>query len=380
MKLDSIQFLRAVAATLVVYAHSIDLTMQFGKSRQESFHYLNDVGCIGVDLFFVISGFIITYVARKYSGVGEGLGFLQKRFYRINPIYYIASVLFLGSLLLQIWVVNKVFYFVPEEVFQSAIDTVLILPATNNQVLFRPFLMIGWTLAFEWLFYILFFVTILSRVKRKIVLLTVVIVVLIAMRYVIQPLDLRLTILTNPIMLEFLLGVIICQLYLQGIKIPVYLSVIFLVIGLAGYIILVFHNNPLIAAVGPILDGSLSMARFLYWGIPSGFITTGCIFLEQRGKLNRLWDNKLTRLVGDASYSVYLVHLTAFALLTILYKQVGFFLPPDLSIFFQVLVALGVSIAFYWWIEKPLLRWLHKPSKKPVATEPSVPVPHPQAT
>jgi exopolysaccharide production protein ExoZ len=155
MKLNSIQFLRAVAVTLVVYAHSIDLTMQFGKSRQQDFYYLNNIGCIGVDLFFVISGFIITYVARNYSGTDQGLKFLQKRFYRINPIYYIASGLFIAVLIARLGGINSLYAVkLKLNLVPSIIDTLWIIP-TSGSSLPTPLLLIGWTLSFEWLFYIL---------------------------------------------------------------------------------------------------------------------------------------------------------------------------------------------------------------------------------
>ncbi len=378
MKLDSIQFLRAVAATLVVYAHSIDLSQQYGKSAQEGFHFLSDVGCIGVDLFFVISGFIITYVAGKYTGAGEGVKFLQKRFYRINPIYYVATALFIFTIMIRFWMVGRNYDVTSDQFIGSLIDTVLIIPFSTDS--FAPLLMIGWTLTFEWLFYILFFVTILAKVKRKILLLTVLIASLIVLGLVWKPQDLRLTILTNAIMLEFLLGVLICQLYRQIKKVTIYVSAGLLLTGIVWYVYLVFDTNPLLAAIGPILTGSLSMDRFLHWGIPSSFIFAGCVFLEKSGKLNFLWSNKVSRLLGDASYSIYLVHFTAFSLLNILYGKVGFFLPPDLSIVFHVLVALGVSIAYYWWVEKPLLKWLQKPSTKTVKVKPEVVLPNPQVS
>ncbi|NII27757.1 acyltransferase [Pseudoflavitalea sp. X16] len=378
MKLGSIQFLRGMAATLVVYAHSIDLTQRYGKPWQGRFHYLSDVGCIGVDLFFVISGFIITYVAGKYTGASEGTQFLQKRFYRINPIYYIASIVYILSLMIRSWMAHKTYPIWSEKFINSALDTLMVIPLGDG---YSPLLMIGWTLSFEWLFYILFFLTILTRVKRKILLLSAIIGVLILLRYVLRPTDLRFAFITNPIMLEFLTGVLLCQLYLHLKKIPVWIPVLLLVVGIAGYVVLVFYNNPLIAAIMPIMNGSLSLDRFLYWGLPSGCIAAGCIFLDKAGKLNRLWNNRFSMLLGDASYSIYLVHFTAFSLLGILYRQVGFFLPPDLSIFFQVLVALGISIAFYWWVEKPLLKWLQKPSRKnkPLETFPT-PSAQPQAT
>jgi exopolysaccharide production protein ExoZ len=67
MKINSIQYLRAIAAILVVYAHSLNF-MGGGDSSQSKFFFLKHFGAIGVDLFFVISGFIITYVSFDLKG------------------------------------------------------------------------------------------------------------------------------------------------------------------------------------------------------------------------------------------------------------------------------------------------------------------------
>ncbi|MDP4247265.1 MAG: acyltransferase family protein, partial [Bacteroidota bacterium] len=89
MKYQSIQFLRAMAALFVVYAHSIDLQMKYAISGEQHFFHLQNFGAIGVDIFFILSGFIISYTARSDSGLKAGRRFLLKRFLRINPVYYI---------------------------------------------------------------------------------------------------------------------------------------------------------------------------------------------------------------------------------------------------------------------------------------------------
>lgn len=380
MKLGSIQFLRAIAVILIVYANAIIATNAFGKSQQGSFHYLPTIGFIGMDMFFIISGFAICYVAGQYSGFGDGLKFLRELFFRLNPIYYITSILFWGSILLTNWVVNKSVFINQNEVIQNSIDTLLIVPATDAQYLYGPFLPIAWALAFVWLSYLLFFITILCRVKRKIWLMAGFVLVLIAQRYILLPTDLRLTFLLNPILLEFLLGMVIYQLYRQIKRVPVFISFALLFIGLTWFILLVFYNNPNIGWGGNILAGILSLDRFLYWGIPSGCIIAGCVFLEKAGRLTPFWNNKTSRLLGDASYSIFLIHLTTFTLLGILYKKVGFFLPADVSILLEVLVALGMGLVFYRWVEKPLLKWLNQTPVKPVSTNSPIADTQPQTT
>src|SRR5258707_13134028 len=104
-QLTSLQFLRATAAILVAYAHSIDLQMIYASSIQQNFYYLQNFGAFGVDLFFVISGFIISYSAERYKGARDASAFLIHRFKRINPVYYIATLLFI-AISLHSWIRN----------------------------------------------------------------------------------------------------------------------------------------------------------------------------------------------------------------------------------------------------------------------------------
>jgi exopolysaccharide production protein ExoZ len=182
--------------------------------------------------------------------------------------------------------------------------------------------------------------------------------------YLSKPTDLRLAFVTNALLLEFLLGIVICQIYLQAKKIPLFVSIGLLTTGIAWYISMVFYNYGDIWDITPLLKGATSMKRFLLWGIPSGCLAAGCIFLEKIGKFDRLWNNKACRLIGDASYSIYLVHLTVYLLFGLLYRQTSFFIPAELSIFVQLIVALAISTTFYWWVERPLLKWLQKSPRK----------------
>lgn len=357
MKLNSIQFLRAVAALLVVYEHSMDVQINYGVSRQQNFYHLDGFGCIGVDLFFVISGFIITYVASKYKGFNEGMHFLEKRFWRINPVYYIATLLCLGVYLLQLNIDNTP---IPNKTISSLVDTVLLIPTNSEIENFSPLLIVGWTLSFEWLFYLLFFFLIMGNVKRKVLALPILFLMLIGTGQIMKPDDLRLQFITNPILLEFLLGVMICQLYVSTKKIPTWVGASCLTIGIIGYILLIRLGYGNVWHYLGTINGEASLRKFLLWGIPSACIMFGCVFLEKNGLFRRLFDNKLSLLLGDASYSIYLIHYTAFNSLHLVYKKTGFFLPADAMIWLQIIVGVGISLAFYKLVEKPLLQRIQK--------------------
>ena len=360
MKLNSIQFLRAVAALLVVYEHSMDVQMQFGTSWQQNFYHLDGFGCIGVDLFFVISGFIITFVAQKYRGFDDGMHFLEKRFWRINPIYFIATLVCLGVSLLQMAINNTMITSPIIKIIGSLFDTLLILPYKEEISSFKPLLIVGWTLSFEWLFYILFFFLIVGNVKRKTLALPVLFIILITIGQLTKPEDLRLQFITNPILLEFLLGVMICQLYVSGKKITTWLAATCLAIGIISYIFLIRFGYGNVWYYLSTINGKTSLNKFLLWGIPSAFIMFGCVFLEKNGKLHRLFDNKLSLLLGNASYSIYLIHYTLFSALYLVYNKTGFFLPADAMIWIQVIVGVGISLVFYKLVEKPLLKRIQK--------------------
>jgi exopolysaccharide production protein ExoZ len=357
MKINSIQFLRAIAVILVVHVHAIDTQEAFSVSHQQKFYFLENFGAIGVDLFFGISGFIISYVANSYFGAKEGVDFLKKRFLRINPIYYVASLIFM--------VLFCFFdqFFPLATVLTGLRDMIVMLPVLNAQKWLGPILIVGWSLSYEWWFYVLFFLLIVCRVKHKALLLLLVIPALVVIGRVLQPQDFRAIFYTNPIMLEFLFGVIIFWLYRHA-RVATGVAALLLLLGIGGYVYNVIYGFGDISELGSVTGGTGSLKRVLLWGLPSAFILAGCIFLEKKGVFDKLWNNRFGLLVGDASYSIYLTHYTFFYLLSQVYARTGYFLNPDLSIFIHMALAVGVGIWFYKKVERPLIKMLH--SKPPV--------------
>lgn len=277
MKLNSIQILRGVAALLVVYEHSMDLQMSYGNSWQQHFFHLNNFGCIGVDLFFVISGFIITSIASNYTGASQGVYFLTKRFFRINPIYYILTLVYLPFIYFNASITSS------DLNLNSIFDSLLILPISADSHANKPLLTLGWTLSFEWLFYLLFYILILCNVRQKALFLMGIIVLMVVFGYIFQPNDFRLIFITNPIMLEFLLGCIISYIYLTVKQIPVDIGFICLLVGVSCYLYLIIQGFGNIDSYIATINGNLSLFRFLLWGLPSSLIVAGCVILEKMG-------------------------------------------------------------------------------------------------
>lgn len=359
MKLASIQFLRALAVILLLYTYSIDLTMSYGYIEAAN-HYFWKIGLIGQDLFFIISGFIIAHTSLNYNGFEESALFFQKRFVRINPLYYISSLAFLGCHVLYGWYSFQMIPMPTQMMLTSFADTLLIVPTSNNLTDFKPLLKDGWVLSFGWLFYTFVCIAIAGKVKYKFQILCLTILILSIVGYTIKPTDLRIMFITNPIMLEFLLGLLIYKAYIHFPQVPTFISMSLVLISLSFVSFILIYGYGYISTSSTILNGSLSMNRVLLWGFPSAGIVASCLFLERDKKLNPLWNNALLYRIGNASYSIFLIHGASFALLGLVYRKLQLDIPAYISITIQLILTILIGILFYIKVERPLLKWLNK--------------------
>ncbi len=152
-RLDSVQMLRAIAALAVIWSHSTLELLRFTDVDLRTFSSLSSMGRIGVDIFFVISGFVMVYVSsRHFQKTGEVSRFVLRRIIRVVPVYWFYTSLMLGVAL-----------FAPDMLrnfklswFHVAASYLFIPWATPGDNDFHPLLGIGWTLNYEMFFYILF--------------------------------------------------------------------------------------------------------------------------------------------------------------------------------------------------------------------------------
>ncbi|MCM2535843.1 acyltransferase [Neobacillus pocheonensis] len=144
-KLLLVQSLRGIAALIVLIHHGAGI----GK-KYLNYEYLNNIfsaGWLGVDFFFVLSGFIIYYVHHKDIGQKQRLKqFYLKRFLRVYPIYWIMTI-----------VLVTLFFLVPswgigyETKLNVIIKSILLLPQSHD-----PIVNVGWSLVYEVFFYAVF--------------------------------------------------------------------------------------------------------------------------------------------------------------------------------------------------------------------------------
>lgn len=267
-KLRSIQVLRAVAACAVVVLHAVpDAHAPVGNAGY---------GAAGVDLFFVISGFIMANVAKERSASE----FLRDRFWRIYPLWWIAVLPWL--------------FMVPRG--GTFVASSLTLWPIYTGGYYVPVLKVGWTLSFELLFYFGMAAAIATRAAVPLALYALFLIGALTTR---SPL---LHFIGSPMAIEFLMGVVIANLPRKasfGLLIP------------AGFALFAI-TSPGIGDVEASLGANWALSRAMAWGCPAALMVWGALSLEPLFE-RRGFD--LPVAIGDASYSIYLFHpLVAYGL------------------------------------------------------------------
>lgn len=348
----SIQYLRGVAAIMVALHHA---WAQFPRVHA---WFPTEVGSTGVDIFFVISGFVMTYTTgRRPIGAGE---FLLKRVVRIVPLYWLLTLVTAAMLLAAPGLVQR-------SVFElsSLVMSLLFIPHWNpaDHGSFSPMLKLGWTLNFEMMFYLVFSLFLTLGLKLRIALIALIFVGFVALRQVLGDGWGVVAVYGSPMVFEFLFGCLLGMLELRGSlsKCSRATSIMFVVGGAFA----LFHGAKWV----------LYDWRVLTCGIPALFIVAGFAALERGGA--RFSKNGLLALLGDASYSIYLSHLYAVVFFRIVWTKLG--LPvdtlPTALAFLAACATVGVStgVAVYFLIERPMTRGLNafiraRSAPPPVAT------------
>jgi exopolysaccharide production protein ExoZ len=333
----TIQALRAVAALLVVLLHAFETWGERVDPAAPGVNWEN--GAAGVDIFFIISGFVMVISSRRLvDQVGAWLIFFRHRVLRIVPLYWllttakILAVVVLGGVVLRTGL-N----------FNFVAGSYLFLPVTDSAGHFRPVLPVGWTLTYEFLFYLLFAAALAMRVDvlRLIIPGLGLIAIAALARTEAWP---AWTILFDTIIIEFVFGVMLAKWTARGFRLPPAIAGAFILFGF-GLILIV----PMIS----------ENARVLTWGIPAFVIVAGAVSLESfvPPALPR-W--LLT--LGDASYSIYLSHgfvLPAFGIVVSTIVPRGLW-TEGLTIILCLLVSSIAGWIVFISIESPMLHAMRR--------------------
>ncbi|UMT87821.1 acyltransferase [Paracidovorax citrulli] len=240
---------------------------------------------IGVDLFFVISGFVVALAAEKPVPVRQ---FVEDHLLRVLPLYYLVS-------LVALWVLG-----VWGPTLNVLWNTFMLVPVFDRMTYTNPVLYLGWSVAVEiWLYALVALSMALSR-NRWHRLFTGLVLTLLVQSYFAPDRMLVLHFIGTPLMLEFLMGVWLCKSRLQ-LKWPLALAAAVL----GAYLVMTnMQERPYIAAHGgPLAIFGIGMLRALTWGVPCAILLLGCVSLERCGATVP----RLLSWFGGWSYSFYLV-------------------------------------------------------------------------
>lgn len=349
-QLEGIQVARALAAMLVVGVHTVDLA-KFRHVRHEDQlgwlsdgRFYSDFGASGVDFFFVISGFVMAMVLMQPVERSPG-SFLNDRFIRIVPFYWLISFF---ALIQTCWLAR------PLELGNLAISLSL-LPLLDPENFTLPVLFVGWTLAFEFAFYLSLLPWLRVGQSRRLWGAMLTTAALACTGWLLAPrLDLA-ALFLNPIWFEFLAGILLFSLWRRGLSNKAGLvagaaGLLILAAGFATHIVLDVRHFAL-------FDGDTGTVRAFVWGIPYAMVLAALLSLEKNESVTgtRLLWRGLCR-IGDASYSLYLVH--PMLLLVVEYRLPPNLLPPDIISLLSFVLAIAIGLIVHRWIELPLLAWL----------------------
>jgi peptidoglycan/LPS O-acetylase OafA/YrhL len=337
----NIQSLRGVAAMLVVLFHLASIEANYGHG----YRLLSDawtIGMSGVDLFFVISGFVMVTVTRGRFGISaEPLRFLLRRATRIYPLYWLFSLLVLAAFLIGPGLMKR-------SLQGGGIDlpaSFLLLPQDG-----LPLLMAGWTLIHEMYFYLVFALLLLFPERWLGRLLAGWAMAIAGASVIVLPAtaDATLRLVTHPLTLEFIAGgfAALC-VHRSSPRAAGRCLAAGIVLWPAGYLVHI--------SLGYGLEPSGGL-RVLVFGVPAALVVHGLAALESRGgRTLPAWSVRL----GDASYSLYLSHVLvmgALARIGTALPQAGDPLWRPVLLAMLVAAATGFGIACHRHIEAPLLR------------------------
>lgn len=330
-QLGSIQGLRAVAALMVVLFHMNVHSLPNNLGAGSIWSGLN-MGYAGVEIFFVLSGFIMFHIHSSDLGRPEKfLPYLSKRFTRIYPFFWTVILL---VILLRIVSGNA-----PPSLSSTLIAATL-APMEEHYVL-----QVQWTLSFEILFYFIFGLVILHRkfgaAVAAIWFTSCAVVALTG-----KGPDF-LSFFLSPYNLLFLFGILSAYIwpFVGRFSAVILLAgvILFFTVGfsesLGGY----EYYKPL---------------RTVLYGIGAAAIIASLVSLERSGRIRT---PAALKFLGDASYSIYLCHVTAMAAAALVIKALKLSdLPLPVLAIMLFIAALVAGSFMHVVVERPIIAWVRR--------------------
>ncbi|WP_404601061.1 acyltransferase family protein [Dyella lipolytica] len=307
-KLAWVQALRGAAAFMVVMVHSRSVLMDTAAGKVVANHVLLPMG-MGVDLFFIISGFLMVFTSQDFDGTkAYAWRFMAKRAARIWPLFAVVTPVALV-------VEHGIHGFLDPSILLPYLEGLAFIPhdPSASGIYFQMAVGVAWTLCFECYFYLLFAACMLFGRWRYVAMaawfaLTLVVIPLIRGNYNLNVASQSLVewsryanLAINPIVWDFVVGMLGGWLYVSDFKIE-RIGTIYAMVMVSGLLLSIGWNR-------------LGMVNFFGphgWAAPMTILFFGAVMLAKIGAINvPAWSVWL----GDISYSLYLVHVYVFEIL-----------------------------------------------------------------
>ena len=318
-RLYGVQYLRAIAALGVVVFHA---------AERNGSHFT--IGAAGVDVFFVVSGFIMWVLAETRQP--SPLTFLRERAERVVPLYWAATAVMVAGGLVGLFPNMHL------TAFHVAASLAFVPHVSPSDGGTWPVLVQGWTLNYEMFFYLVFAAVLFLPPARRLPALVAIFGALVCLGLLLQPEGAALRTYTSPLLAEFLIGIGIGKLWLAGAMPRPAFGALLVVAAIAGFVLVAAG----LAGFNPLVLGPLS-----------AMLLVGVLALEQ-GK----WLFRFIPLayLGDASYSIYLWHTLA---ISVVMKASGLLsLPAATAIALSIAAGVAIGIACHEFLEKPIAGYL----------------------
>lgn len=326
----SVQALRAIAAIAVALTHlsQVGLMVQGRANDPIPLYHL----AMGVDLFFVISGFIMVYSSEQlFAAPGGTATFSVRRLARILLPYWIVTLVAIPAMTLP-WD------------WSTLVASALFIPYYNAGGNIAPLYGVGWTLNFEMFFYALFAVAVCWPRKIAVPALCLTLCGLVIVGRLLRPHSAPLVAWTDPIMLEFAFGMILALAYRHRVELPNWVRLGLLATAAAA----VWFVTPGMPPTG---------YRVLMWGIPAAMILAGAVLGKQETDTGPIAG--LAKLLGDASYMIYLIHPIAGAVIITQWWFLQRF-PVNAVLVTGLIATCALSVVIYLYLERPTTQLLQR--------------------
>lgn len=332
--LPGIQALRGIAALMVVFYHANQMVA--ARIGADAMAW----GEFGVDVFFVISGFVMVYAVERRPGITPTI-FLRDRLFRIVPLYWIMTLALATAVFVRPSLFDAAVFDVAH-ILKSLFFIPQIHPGFDYPIV-RPMLVPGWTLQYEMYFYLLLAPLVLLPADRRIAS----VAGLLTAGFLLGRSGLigdgaAASFFGDPIVLEFVLGMVAARLFLAGKRVR-YAGLV----AAAALIVLVLIAAP--------------AHRFVSAGIPAMILVLAMASIETiRTPIIAI----VMRAIGDSSYSLYLSHLFVIGVINVLWR-IAVPCPPAANgatatayVLASVTGSVVAGILIFQLLERPLARSL----------------------